>query len=304
MPRKLKLTWIAKLKQWKKVYKGKQHWLGTGASKDDMQSYKLALEEFERRKVKIDAEARAADQTSPYAPWQNSLASREGVEPEKYLVSPKAVPDSPQSIRNRETIGVPTIMSSVPYGSAAITAKGDKKIAETITAYLADQKQRYLHGVKFPKSPQSQRIGGQRYIAYEYNAGLMTDCWKDEPLPKTEADLAKLMIQFRNECKTLLTTGKIKASTYNERVKTLRHFVGWLHDNYLIDAIPRKTSEICGKYKTESKDTSMARFYKDMSKVDVDKLFAPLDKATDELEKYYGLTLDEAAQRPAASTAA
>ena len=43
------------------------------------------------------------------------------------------------------------------------------------------------------------------------------------------------------------------------------------------------------------KDSSMSVFYTDASKVDVDKLFAPLDAATDELETYYGLTLPEVA---------
>jgi integrase len=39
-------------------------------------------------------------------------------------------------------------------------------------------------------------------------------------------------------------------------------------------------------------DNRMARFYVDRSRLDLDKLYAPLDRATDALEKHYDLKID------------
>ena len=71
------------------------------------------------------------------------------------------------------------------------------------------------------------------------------------------------MMQFRDECEKLLVAGEIQKGTYNERIKTLRHFMGWLHYHDIIGTLPRQTEEICAKYKTKSSaraiDVAMVR---------------------------------------------
>ena len=52
-----KLTWDKHRKRWKKIYRGHQLYLGSGGGKSDAESYRLALEEFERRRAEIDQEA-------------------------------------------------------------------------------------------------------------------------------------------------------------------------------------------------------------------------------------------------------
>ena len=54
-----KLTWDKATKRWVKIYKGKKLYLGYGKGKTDNQSYLLALDEFERRRAKIDQETEA-----------------------------------------------------------------------------------------------------------------------------------------------------------------------------------------------------------------------------------------------------
>ena len=54
--KKLKLTWQKGLNLWCKVYRGKKYYLGKGKSKSDMDSYRLALEEWEKKRLVLTAE--------------------------------------------------------------------------------------------------------------------------------------------------------------------------------------------------------------------------------------------------------
>jgi integrase len=45
-----------------------------------------------------------------------------------------------------------------------------------------------------------------------------------------------------------MTEGKIEPGTVNERTKTMRHVVRWLHDQYLIPALPRQMVHLCAAY--------------------------------------------------------
>ncbi len=70
-----KLTWDSARKRWKKFYKGKQLYLGSGKGKTDNQSYLLALDEFERRRIEIDKET---DATKPHrSHYETAIRLRE-----------------------------------------------------------------------------------------------------------------------------------------------------------------------------------------------------------------------------------
>ena len=64
MPRKLELTFQkganGRSGRWKKFYRGKTHYVGSGRCKTDVPSYKAALAEWQKLKVKLDAEVVAA----------------------------------------------------------------------------------------------------------------------------------------------------------------------------------------------------------------------------------------------------
>ena len=60
MPRKYELTFQrgadGRSGRWKKFYRGKAHYLGAGRSKSDIESYRTALEAWNKLKVQLDAE--------------------------------------------------------------------------------------------------------------------------------------------------------------------------------------------------------------------------------------------------------
>ena len=147
MPKKLKLSWIGSLKQWKKVYKGKQHWLGTGTSKDDLSSYKAALERWEAKKVEIDKAARKEADKSGYETWRNLLAAREGIEPHVYLTGGEPPPESPPTTPEEDAemmARIPVLATTYPFAPQPPSTDKDSKTMEAcITAYLEKQKQRY-----------------------------------------------------------------------------------------------------------------------------------------------------------------
>jgi len=55
MPLKLQLTWVAKLKQWRKRHRGETYYLGTGKGKTDVESYRKAVAKWVAKKAELDA---------------------------------------------------------------------------------------------------------------------------------------------------------------------------------------------------------------------------------------------------------
>lgn len=57
MPRKLELTWVRRLRRWKKKYNGKQYYFAFGETKDDRAGYQKALAAWRTKKAELDAAA-------------------------------------------------------------------------------------------------------------------------------------------------------------------------------------------------------------------------------------------------------
>jgi hypothetical protein len=78
MAKTLELTWIAKLRQWRKrrFVKGKRKdfYLGTGTSKDDRRSYQLALAKWKIKEAELGA-AKAEDESQQPAMDVNVILS-------------------------------------------------------------------------------------------------------------------------------------------------------------------------------------------------------------------------------------
>jgi hypothetical protein len=191
------LTWVASLRQWRKRRnvdgRTKTFYLGTGKGKDDQESFAAALKK-----------------------WRAIL----------------------RDLKH----------GRAPARQTAHTAPASKTLGSYIDDYIADQRRRYEHGLKFPTAPQSERISASRFMSYRYNAKLIKGDWGDEPVPKDEAAMAALMRRFREHQKDKMNEGEIQPGTVNERIKTLRHLVKWLHEQYVIPSLPRQMRALCCMY--------------------------------------------------------
>ncbi len=235
MAKTLKLSWVSALKQWRKRRKvdgkTKTFYLGTGNGKGDSESYRRALAKWEtieagldRVDVQIEAEALAGQ-------YQNAFSH-----------VPKTTstggPDA-QWIQHNANIakGNPTVVV--------------KKLADLVAEYSDAQKRRYEHGLKFPNAPQTERISPDRYVAYRNCADNLKQVWGEMLMPQTEAELFGAMKQFRDAQQDRMNAGK-SASTFNENIKTMAHFVKWLFNNYHVTALPRNWEKLVSRYRVES----------------------------------------------------
>jgi hypothetical protein len=230
----LRITWVASLKQWRKRRnvsgKTKTFYLGTGESKDDHESYAAAVQKW------------------------------------------KAI------LRDLKRGGA---ASACPAERAA-KKPAQKRLGSHIDDYIADQRRRYDHGLKFPTAPQSERISGARFMAYRYNANLIKDEWDDEPVPQDEAGMTALMRRFRDNQRDKMGEGGIQPGTMNERMKSLRHVVKWLHEHYVIPALPRQMRAMCCKYAVPPSARSL----------DLDTIHAIWKSASARFKTYMALALN------------
>ncbi len=84
MPRKWELTFQrgaeGRVGRWKKFYRGKVHYLGSGRGKSDLESYRAAVAAWTSLKVKLDAEvvvlprARDAEYDEVIREWELVLS--------------------------------------------------------------------------------------------------------------------------------------------------------------------------------------------------------------------------------------
>lgn len=164
MGKKLQLSWIAKLKQWRKRRKvngeTKTFYLGTGKSKDDHESYLRALtkwKQIEQKLVEGDETARLFQQ---FQEWRASLASRPNVDATPYVVPTESQVDQSKPLHpamERWLNGTARMGEDRPL-PAAPAVKNGKTLGDWVDEYIAEQKRRYEHGLRFPDAPQKERV--------------------------------------------------------------------------------------------------------------------------------------------------
>ena len=247
------LTWVASLKQWRKRYRGATHYLGTGQGKSDRAAHRRALSKWHRIKAEADDAARQQalekkqkEVSDAYAAWGEQLRA---THPESFR-SRQAPDISPARAEQHERYrhDLSRMHLGLHFAPSSSDGNASKLITEYLDEYIAEQRQRYEHGRKFPDAPRSERIGAARLIAYEHNVELLRKAWISNSLPTTETSMARLIQKFRKEQKSLLDQGVIKPNTFNERFKTVRHFLTWLHNNFHIESLPRTLPLLCAKY--------------------------------------------------------
>ena len=253
MPRKgqLELTWIASLKQWRKRYKGKTHYLGTGRGKSDKVSYQQALLKWHELKAETDAgdeEAAAATKRA------------ERIETLKALVFSE-MPDPIRKDAARLLYGVKTFRVDVPdYDRQRPTAK-TQSVGDLIGLFLADQEKRYEHRKKFPNDPRGNNsISPSRWISIKSTIKPFNALLGSRPFTDNEAAIGTMLLEYRAVQDQLLLAGTIKPNTFNDRLKVMRQFIGWCVRNFHLTRMPRNVADVsspCG-YKPTAKAIEVA----------------------------------------------
>src|SRR5689334_2425234 len=81
MAKELELTWVEKLRQWRKRRnvsgKRKDFYLGTGNGRDDWAGYQRALAKWKVIEAELDAAKAQAAVQNAYAQWGDMLAARD-----------------------------------------------------------------------------------------------------------------------------------------------------------------------------------------------------------------------------------
>jgi hypothetical protein len=287
MKKALELTWIASSKQWRKRRsvngKSRTYYLGTGNGKDDRESYAKALAKWRVIEQRLDLEERGGELRRQYDNWRAALVSRPEIDPTAYFPMVSQVDQNKPLHSTMQA----WLDGTARIGEDRIPAQGRPRtsrrtLGQTIDGYIEDQRRRYEHGLRFPSAPQRERISGIRFISYRYNALLIKAEWEKEHVPEDEAGIAGLMEQFKEKQKRLMTEGKIQPGTLNERLKTLRHVVRWMHKKYLIPTLPREIVDICAMYSVAT--TAKA--------LDLDTIHRLWDTASSRLKTYIALGLN------------
>jgi len=270
MSGKLELSWIGALKQWRKRRsidgKRKDFYLGTGNGKADRESYERALTKWRVTEAQLNANGAQQKLEDAIAELQleqrlaGSLVAKADIADQiKLLRDGASIEDTDAHRKLRAEVrravarnDFATVLEKTQQLVKDGPAPKEKTMGELIDEYLRDQQRRYEHGCQFPDAPQKKRISAGRLMAYRYSANYLRKDWGNEPLSKDEATLHALMKRFQLQQQDMLTAGTLMPNTYNERMKVMRHFLGWLHSNCIIDALPRSSKELCVGYDYKS----------------------------------------------------
>jgi len=113
-----------------------------------------------------------------------------------------------------------------------------------LDSYEAAQQRRYEQG----------EIGATRWGAIRRSVGKLRTWFKDKALPEDEQGLGRLLSEFREDLEARLTAGEIKRSTFDDRIRDLRHFIEWGSSTYRLSPLPRNSSLVFRKFNDAAVD--------------------------------------------------
>jgi integrase len=270
MPLRLKLSWITRLKQWRKRYKGQTYYLGTGLGKTDMESYRKALAKWDAKQAelkaadqKAQAEQKLAEYSRSLTQWGMFLASQDKPaastrEPEP--ITPELVQEAEQWWAEHPERGLSeagrVAAQMVKEGNGKPSA-GAKTVGDLLDLFLADQKRRnerrrFLeaqrdNGQAVQEKPR-ENISAYRLVSIKVQSEHLRKSVGTMAFDGTEQKAAEMLRRFRADCEKALIAASISPNTFNERIKLARQFVGWLHENYHLQSLPRGLKQLCGRY--------------------------------------------------------
>jgi hypothetical protein len=173
MQRALELTWVAKLKQWRKRRnidgKTKTFYLGTGDGKSDRIGYVRALAKWREIEKRLDHAARGDEIRRQYDEWRQELLSRPDADPTIHVVAglSEVEQTKPLSASMEAWIEGRARMGEDRAATAVVSVPKTKTLGECIDGYIEEQRQRYEHGLKSPARPNESALAasGSCHIA-------------------------------------------------------------------------------------------------------------------------------------------
>lgn len=303
----LELSWIEKLGQWRKRKfvngKRKDFYLCTGSGRDDLDSYRRALANWRTIEAQLDHDDEKQRLTQRLEDLR--LEERLSGTPQKRRLKRHEISDLRRGFdldeareRTRARASVQTAIAQGNWVQAAesvqAVAQEDRRRARLtfhvlVERWLSEQRRRYDHGQAVPDAPRQDRISGHCLISYQQSAQHIRRVLGEEVVPDDAARLGHLILRFRNEQQALVAAGQAQKSTFNSRIKALRHLVGWAsrtydpqRGRYHLEHLPRDLAKLCSKYPL----TSSARA------LDLDTLHRVWDGAYPPLRAYIALGLN------------
>lgn len=274
-PRKLELTWIKQSNRWRKrrFIDGvrKDFFFDKGTSRDDMVSYESSLKQWRKIEARLDLEDEERKFKREHLRLRDELAKAESDELKKNLATQIKELDDGYSIKqanNRFELRRQLNQAAseedwrVVHRCSQKLAKGKDRVLtfnDLIDLYLTWQQERYEHGLAVPNAPQRERISGNRLIAYTNQCKHLRAAWGDQTIPESPYALGHMISEFRRDLQKQIANGTLKPSTFNDRIKTVRNFMGWANrtycpelEHYYIKELPNDISGLCCKYRIES----------------------------------------------------
>jgi len=211
---KLQLSWIGSLRQWRKRFRGKTYYLGTGSGKSDRQSYIRALAKWTAIKAEATQGDRLEQLLSLHDNLQQQLAElaplmgnvREALSNTKLT---KTVAAAESVVQNIDLKPQPTKPNAKTYG-------------DYLNKYLdhcrkrADKTQQM--GEQLPKS---ERLSIGRFGLIKTLSKTITEVLGDLPLIDDEKSLAQALQTFRDYIEQHLLDGQTTASTLSKIIVVL-----------------------------------------------------------------------------------
>jgi hypothetical protein len=165
MARELELTWVAKLRQWRKRRKvggaTKTFYLGAGTSKRDQISYAKALAKWREIEKTLELAERGDKLRQQLETWRDELAARPGIDASVYFVPTESKVDQTKPLSasmKRWLDGTARMAENCP--TRVITPKpNEKTMGQAVDEYIEAQREPAPH---FNLLPQQAKEGGRR----------------------------------------------------------------------------------------------------------------------------------------------
>jgi len=280
------LSWIAALKQWRKRYKGKTYYLGTGHGKSDRAAYQRALIKWQMKKEEADRE----DEINKLLLQQQELQEQFKTNTDtlyKFIqVGEKRKTETDKDIEENKDEYLQQLdrrFDHIIRGETKPKPKNNKKtIADIVSIFLKEQEQRVKFGLKSPDAPKDRRLSPNRYRGIKAQIQTFLVAFGEQEHKDNEEYISKIVKAYRNQQEALVVEDKLAEGTLSQRMKNVRMFWRWAFDNHHISAIPRTLGKLCQGYASKPKAKA----------IDVETIRTIFNAANDRVKTSIALSLN------------
>ncbi len=303
MATQLKLSWIGSLRQWRKRYRGRTIYCGTGRGKTDRESYQRALQKFAIRKAEIDAEIADDQSISPYAHKMISLLLDEINKLQHPETANETKTRNPEWHPDKEDIEFARrVVSHHRATEAEKNRLNNRPTEEQIAEYTADIERLKQPSTQQPEQPTSideaieqflleknklteasRDRGGLSIVRFK-TIGYNLQAFKKFCKANDVKQLVQLDSTFLMTYKLhLQTNDRISSTTAHEYLATLKQLLNWLFESHLVGTMPRNLKSLSIPVKLNG-----------VKVWDIDEIRTLFAEATDKVKCYISLALNAA----------